>query len=262
MPPRCKVIAHLIRRSIATGDLSPGEFLPSAEELALRYGASPDDVRLAIADLVGNGLISIHADHGPAVSDPPAQSHFTSAAASFRKPVPTQDSQFGESADRIGLVATHQAETAAEPASDQIAVRLEIDIGQQVLHRRTVRHTNAVPAVLEDTYYPCDLVGVESTAVDDITDDFLHGLGWTRVGWTDAVTARFANANEAALLELDYATPVIDRGRICYAMKGEHTRPVSCSLTVFVGGRNRLMYDLKQRDLPRLDELAVEQHLG
>jgi hypothetical protein len=93
---------------------------------------------LAISHLVGNGLISIHADHGAAVSDSPTQSHITSAAASYRKPVPTQDSQ---------------------------------------------------------------------------------------LGWTDAVTARFAVANEAALLELDDATPVIDRTRICYAMKEEHTRP-------------------------------------
>jgi DNA-binding GntR family transcriptional regulator len=258
MPPRYKVIAHLIQRSIATGDLAPGQFLPGAEELALRYGASPEDVRLAISHLGGNGLIAIHADHGAAVSDPPAQSHFTSAAASFHKPVPTQDSQFRESADRVGLIATHRAEIEAEPASDQIAVRLEIDIGQQVLHRRTVRHTDAVPTVLEDSYYPCDLVGTEPAAIDDITDDFLHGLGWTRAGWTDAVTARFAVAIEIVLLELDDATPVIDRTRICYAMKDKHARPVSYTHSVLVGGRNRLMYDLKQHDLPRLDEPGVE----
>jgi DNA-binding GntR family transcriptional regulator len=255
MPPRHKVVAHLIQRSIAAGDFTPGQLLPPEEELAQRYGASPDEVRLAVAHLRSSGLISPDDTQGAAVSDPPTQTHFTSAPASYLKPMPTQDSQFRDSASDAGLVATQRVETEVEAASAAIADRLGLELRQQVLRRRTVRLADAVPVALEDTYYPWDLVGTGPTVTEDINDEFLHGLGWKRVGWEDAITARGATDAEAALLGLDGAMPVVERTRVRYAMKDDaQTRPVSYTQSVLVGARNRLIYSLKQADLPHLDE--------
>ncbi len=255
MPPRHQVVAHLIQRSIAAGNLTPGQLLPPDEELARRYRASSEELHLAIAHLRSSGLISVDDAHGAAVSNPPTQNHVTSASASYLKPFPTQDSQFRESASQVGLAATQRVEADVGPASAEIADRLDIKIGQQVLHRRTVRLANAVPAELEDTYYPCDLVGAEPTVIDDLNDDFLHGLGWIRVGWEDAITARSAADTEAALLGLDDTTPVVERTRLRYAMREDaQTRPVSYTHSVLVGGRNRLIYNLKQADLPQREE--------
>ncbi|WP_406054525.1 GntR family transcriptional regulator [Kribbella sp. NBC_00889] len=251
MPPRHQVVARLIQRSIAAGDLSPGQPLPPDEVLANRYKASSEELRLAIAHLRTSGLITDGGPSGAAVGRPPAQSHVTSASVNYLKPLPNPDRQFRESAGQVGLNATQQAETDIETASAEIADRLDLKLGQQVLHRRTVRLTNAVPTELEDTYYPCRLVGSEPTVIDDLGDDFLHGLGWTRVGWEDAITARNASETEAAILGLG-AVPVIDRTRLRYAMRGDaQPQRVSYTQSVLVGVRNRLIYNMKQADLPQ-----------
>jgi GntR family transcriptional regulator len=254
MPPRHKVVAHVIQRSIAAGNLVPGQLLPPEEELARRYGASPDELRLAIAHLRSSGLISPDDTQGAAVSDPPAQSHFTSAAASYLKPMPTQDSQFRESANQAGLIATQRVETELIAASAAIADRLDLELGQQVLHQRTIRLVNDAPVALENTYDPCNLVGTGPIATQDINDEFLHGLGWKRVAWEDAITARCSTDAEAGILGLVGATPIIERTRVRYAMKAAQPRPVSYTQSVLIGDRNHLVYSLKQADLPHFDE--------
>ncbi|TDD25829.1 GntR family transcriptional regulator [Kribbella turkmenica] len=251
MPARHKVIARLIQRDIAAGTLTPGQALPTDEELARKYKAPIEELRLAIAHLSNSGLITVDDAGEAAVSDPPTQSHVTSASTSYLKPLPRHDDQFHESASQLGLAATQRVETDQAPASAQIADRLDIKLGQQVLHLRTVRLADAVPVELEDTYYPCDLVGTGPAAADSIPDEFLHRFGWTRVGWQDAITARCPTDAEAAHLELTDPSPIIERTRVRYAKKNDGPpRPVSYTQSVLIGGRNQLVYHLKQADLP------------
>lgn len=251
MPPRHKIVAHLIQSSIADGNLVAGQRLPPEDELARHYGVSAAQMHLTIAHLKNAGLVTINAG-GVAIGDPPVQSHTTALPASCDKPAPTQDSLFRQSADQVGLTATQRVDADIRPALAEAADKLEIEIGQQVLCRRTVRFANELPTEMEETYYPCDLAGAELTALGDLIDDFLHGLGWTRVACEDTLTARRATDSEAALFGIDNGDPVIDRARVRFAVRDQtETRPVSYTSSVLVGGRHRLTYVLKQPTSPR-----------
>ncbi len=257
MPPRHRFIAHLIRRSIAAGEFSPGAALPPASELAERYRASPKELRLALAYLDADGLIAIHDDLSAVVRQPPTQTHVMSVSAPLGKSLRSRADQFSAAASEVGLSSTHRIETTTiGPASLEVADRLEIEVGQQVIHRRTVRLANDEPSVLEDSYYPHDIAaGTDPTGVGDL-DELLHALGYVRVGWHDAVTARTPSPAEASLLALEPDRPVIDHDRLLYSMQitNHQVRPVSYVRTVFVGDRNRLTYHHKQSDVPLLDE--------
>jgi len=90
--------------------------------------------------------------------------------------------------------------------------------------------------------------------VDDI-DQRLDALGYLRAGWLDAITARPATPDEAALLRLEAGQPVVDHTRVQYSTRiGDEVRPVSYIRTVFTGDRNRLVYHYKQPDVPAVDE--------
>jgi GntR family transcriptional regulator len=257
MPPRPRFIAHLIRRSIAAGEFSPGVALPPADELAERYRASPEESRLALARLDAEGLIAFHDDLSAVVRQPSTQTHVMSLSAPLGKPLPSRADQFSAAASEVGLSSAHRMKTTTiGPASLDVADRLEIDVGQQVVHWRTVRLANDEPSVLEDSFCPHDIAaGTDPIGVGDL-DELLHALGYVRVGWNDAVTARTPRPDEAALLTLEPDRPVIDHDRVLYAMQltNRQIRPVSYVRTVFVGDRNRLTYHHKQSDVPLLDE--------
>jgi len=257
MPPRHRFIAHLLRRSIAAGELSPGDALPPASELAERYRASPTELRLALAHLDANGLLAFHDDLSAVVRQPPTQTHVMSLSAPLGKSLPSRADQFSAAANEVGLRSAQRTETTTiGPASPEIADRLEIDVGQQVVHWRTVRLANDEPSVLENSYCPHDIAAGTDPAGPGDLDELLHALGYVRVGWHDAVTARTPSPDEAALLALEPGRPVIDHDRVLYSMQmtNHHVRPVSYVRTVFVGDRNRLTYHHKQSDVPLLDE--------
>jgi GntR family transcriptional regulator len=257
VPRRSRFIAHLIQRGIAAGDFSPGTILPSEAELADRYRASPEEVRLALARLDSDGLIILRDDLSAVVCQRPTQMHYMSAAVERRKSTPSRGDRFSEEARRVGLAATDRTEASVGPAAVYVADQLEIGVGELVVHRRTVRIVSDEPSVVEDSYYPRGLVaGPDGDAPGGDIDELLDGLGYVHVGWLDAVAARAPSPDETVLLALEQGVPVIDHRRVLYCMQlSDHlVRPVRFTRTVFAGDRNRLVYQHKQSDAPRLNE--------
>jgi GntR family transcriptional regulator len=255
LPQRHRIIAQLIRRSVAAGEFGPGGDLPSAAELAERYRASPDEVRLALMHLAADGLIVCDDDLGASVRQIPIQTHAMSTSAGFHKPPRSREDQFNAAAREVGLTATHRTETRVSHSSPEVAERLGVESGQNVIHRRTVRLTNDEPSVLEDAYYPDDLAGPAEGSVADI-ERHLRDLGYRQVAWTDAIEARPATLEEADLLRLERDQPVVDHTRVLHSMRiGEwQIRSVSYIRSVFAGDRNRLIYRHKPTDVPLMDE--------
>jgi DNA-binding GntR family transcriptional regulator len=60
--PQYRRIAAELRATIESGELRPGDALPSESALAARYGVARDTVRHALAELQGAGLVE--AVHG------------------------------------------------------------------------------------------------------------------------------------------------------------------------------------------------------
>src|SRR5580704_7131781 len=63
--PASRRIAHHLRRSIQSGELAPGDQLPSERQLAATYGIARNTARGAIRLLVDVGLVT--AEHGRGV---------------------------------------------------------------------------------------------------------------------------------------------------------------------------------------------------
>jgi GntR family transcriptional regulator len=252
MPARPQVVANLIQHRIATGDLGPGETLPSVNDLAADYRASPDELRLALAHLVSAGLIAFRDDRSAIVRQPPTLTHVMSTAASYRKALPSRDDKFTAEASEVGVTSTQRTEISVGHPSLEVADQLAIDVERQVVHRRTVRVANGRPSILEDAYRLHD---PNLNQVDDV-DQQLDVLGYVRAGWRDAITAHLPNSDEAELLEIDPDQPVLAHTRVLYALRIEEqeVRPVGYTRTIYVGDCNRLVYEHKQSDLPHLEE--------
>lgn len=247
MPPRHRVIAQLIQRSIARGQLSAAAGILSLPELAQRFRvSSPEELQLALARLRSDGLIVMRGDLGPVVSDSPMLTQVMSASAGSHKTSLTRDQIFGDGALRVGVTATGRSETTVEPASLDVADQLEIAVGIPIVHRLIVRYAGDEPAALENAYYPHDIVAPADPTAD--VETVIDAAGYRRVGSADAVVARLANSDEAAVLGLDTGSPVLDHARVLYSMKDGHVRPVEYVRTLFAGNRNRLTYEYKQLD--------------
>ena len=259
MPRRHQTIAHLIQRDIASGELAPGAPLPTATELAERYRGSVDDLQLALQYLASNGLIILRDDgHAATVCQPPTQTHIMSVtSAERRKAVRSPEEEFDASARDVGLAPSHQTNTRLVPATPEIAGKLEISVGQQVIHQRSIHLTNETPSVLEDVYLarrsaadsePAHSLGPELT---------LRALGFDAEGWIDTLVARQPNPDESDSLELPSDRPVIQHDRVVRFVRIDHEQveasTVMYTRTVLAGDRNRLSYHHKLSNTPRIE---------
>jgi GntR family transcriptional repressor for pyruvate dehydrogenase complex len=57
-------VAEQLRHMILTGDVQPGEYLPSRKELAARFGVGISTVHEAIQALTAVGLVASHPGKG------------------------------------------------------------------------------------------------------------------------------------------------------------------------------------------------------
>lgn len=64
-------VSEDFRRAVHSGELSPGDALPSTQELARRYATSDSNVHQALTLLVREGLITRRPRHGTVVSERP-----------------------------------------------------------------------------------------------------------------------------------------------------------------------------------------------
>lgn len=250
MPSRHRVIAELIQRRIARGQFGPGSRMPSVQELAEGFGASSAEVQLALARLLGDGLIVMRDGLDAVVSDHPPLMHVMSTSTSLSKEMPTREDLFDSGASRVGHAAAHRSETTIGPSTLEVSDRLEIEIGFPVVHQQTVRLAGDEPAALEHAYYPHDIVATVDPLAEGDLEKLIDAAGYRRVGWVDTVAARLTNPNEAALLALEPGAPVLDHARVLYSTNGEKVRPVTYVRILFIGNRNRLTYEHKQQDTP------------
>jgi len=225
--------------------------VPSAAELAERFGASSPEVQLALARLQADGLIVMRDGLGAVVRDSPTLTHVMSTSAGLDKALPTREDRFDSGTSRVGVAAAHRSERTIGPSPLEVADQLEIAVGSPVVHQRTVRLANDEPAALEDSYYPHDIVASTDPVAAGELEKLIDAAGYRRVGWVDTVAARLANPNEAALLALESGAAVLDHTRVLYCINGERVRPVTYVRILFVGNRNRLTYEYKQPDAPR-----------
>ncbi|MFB7825827.1 MULTISPECIES: GntR family transcriptional regulator [Streptomyces] len=212
--PRYVQIAEEIVEQIRAGVLKPGDLVPSESELVERYGVAGGTIRKAMVEVRASGLVETRHGKGSIVKD--------------RPPVRLRSSDRFRASHRRGGKAAYLAESAQSgatakvsvlfigpmEASEEIAGRLGVEPGAQVLARRRLYFRNGTPVETASSYLPWDVV-------KDIPELFsenpgpggiyarLEGDGHVFEEFVETLQARPASKAEASELALSPGAPVV-----------------------------------------------------
>ncbi|WP_424887666.1 GntR family transcriptional regulator [Streptomyces sp. XH2] len=225
--PRYVQIADEIVQQIRAGVLKPGDMVPSESELVNRYSVSGGTIRKAMVEVRASGLVETRHGKGSMVK--------------ARPPVRQRSSDRFRRSHRQGGKAAYLAESEQAGATARVSVlyvgpmeapkdiadRLGVEDGAQVLARRRLYFRNGTPVETAISYLPWDVV-------KDIPELFaenpggggiyarLEDHGHEFAEFIETLQARPASKAEASELALSPGTPVIhlirdavtDKGRV------------------------------------------------
>ena len=137
-------LKELILGEIQGGALKAGDMIPTEHELMEQYAISRNVVRQAIGELVEGGYLIRKKAKGTFVSTPSANLEKISTLEPFR-----------ESALRTGAIPTTEVlSMEVLDADEEIANRLEIDVGMRVIRILRLHYSNDRPVSLSEAVLP------------------------------------------------------------------------------------------------------------
>jgi GntR family transcriptional regulator len=249
-PPMYQQIAEDLRAQIAAGTLAPGTRLPTELELSDRHAASRNTVRDAIKRLMSQGLVESRPGLGTFVtrtiepfvtvlSPRPATGIASADEASetYLSSVHTQPRQARASAPKVEVL----------PCPREIALRLRVMPGVQVISRHQVCHIDETPWLLQTSFYPLDFItagAIRLLLAEDISEGTVKylasALGLEQVGYQDWVTVRGPDNTERAFFGLMHDATVFELFRTAYA---QDQRPTRVTVTAYPADRNQIVFN-------------------
>lgn len=247
--------ADHVRQAIATGDLQPGERLPSEPQIEAATGINRSTVRFALKALADEGLI-IRTQGKPTIVAPKAPVRKMSTE---RYAVELAHLRAGERPDTAAFVTDHDAEWTdytvsppeydEEPASDADREYLQLGRGAKVMRRRMVKMLGGRPIQIQRSAVPLKLAkgnllsdpNAQPYPGGTLAELYDVGLipNGARLTVTETATARMPNTKERQLLEMAAAGPVWDIVRV---FKVDGT-PVEVSRVIAPTAQNYLVYE-------------------
>jgi len=245
--PMYRQIAEGLRAEIESGTLKPGQQLLTEAELQGRYNASRNTVRDAIRLLMNLGLVETRPGQGTFVTkkiDP-----FVTTLVADPRTGDSETYNFQVSAQKR-KPSLSDIQLEIQKADAQLAARLGIPDGSQVISRHQRRYIDDTPWSLQTSFYPRSLVAQGAERIAD-TDDIEGGvvkylsqaLGLQQVGYRDLITVRTPNSTEVAFFNLppDGRVAVYEIFRTAYDQSGTATR---VTVTVFPTDRNHFTVEI------------------
>ena len=261
--PMYRQIAEDLRARIESGAIARGAKLPTESELRVSYGAARNTVRDAVKLLASRGLVKTRPGLGTFVVRHVEPFVTTLATAALPGPARANgrrrrggrfrgqpggrrgrgvlrgSKQAGPDALGIGAtVAFHQA-------PEDVAARLCLPPGAQVVSRRRQWFMDGSPWSLRTSYYPFEFVAV---ATDLVRAEGLPGgaasyleqrLGLVQVGYQESILARPPTSDEATFLELpdDGRSCVVTVARTCFQQAEHGLVPFRVTIAVLPADR-------------------------
>ncbi len=236
-------IAGELRERISSGQLKPGDFLPTERELAENYGVNAGTIKRATAELVYAGLIERVPGRGGGmrVRENFVITHYASRAE-LPDVVSESDTFFREVREQ-GFTPSQDFTVLIEAMPTDIAKALGVDPGSNAVVRRCVRMVNGHPTSIQDSYYPHWLTELvpDLTTPRDIpigTTQLLTQKGFKQVAFVDVEHSRMPTAEEFSLLKMQPGTSVLEWRRIGYSRE----RPIRVSLHIMSGPTARVVH--------------------
>jgi GntR family transcriptional regulator len=249
--PPYRQVADRLRDAIVSGELAPGEALPSVRALAQQYDVTNVTATRAVDLLRAEGLVDTRLGRGTFVRTPKPVIH---VGAYLTANSDGQRATWTSEGARHGFSATQEiTEVATVPAPAEVAERLHIATGAPTVVRRRVLEADGLPVQLSDSYYPGDLAAGTELAqpgkLRGYTLGALARLGVEVDRFHDELHLRMPTPRETRALRLGKGVPVVRILRTTYAADG---RPVEVADQVLAGDRHVLSYDIPaQAPTPR-----------
>jgi len=246
--PMHQVIAQDLRERIESGELLPGDQLPTELELRSRYGAARNTVRDAVRSLMTLGLVVSRQGQGTFVA------RRLEPFVTTLSPGPENGLSGTEGDDAFAEARRqHRRPSASVPrvetllATRGIADELGVPEGTAVIVRRQERYLDGQPWSLQTTAYPMELAmqgAMSLLMAQDIpggTFAYLRDtLGVAEVGHRDLIQVRPPTDDEARFFDLadNGRVAVVSCMRTGYQDTGEGPAPFRVTCTVFPADRN------------------------
>jgi GntR family transcriptional regulator len=242
-------VADDIRMQIESGELRPGQQLPTLDELAAAYKCSPAVTRKALDLLRQQGLVITIQGKGSFVRKrPSARRHGIDryAKSRWRAGVPILTAEAEAQGHTAGQLMRELAEV---PAPAVVADRFGVPSGTPVWVRRRTTLIDGRPNQLADSYYELGIVSGTLIQQENTgpgggfarLEEAGHELDRIREEWQ----VRMPTGPESVILELPAGTPVVDLIRTTYDTTG---RPVEVMLGVIAGDMVSFAYEFKIPD--------------
>ncbi|MER7505428.1 GntR family transcriptional regulator [Nonomuraea pusilla] len=240
-------MAAELRRAIYSGVLGPGAQLPTEAQLMEDHGVSRNTVRLALGELVNEGLVSRTPRRGTVVRDRRPLLIYPQREL---EPQPKGELReaFAYAVAQEGREPSQYIEVLTVSPVEEIASRLELAEGELAVVRRRLRFVDGQPYNTNDSYFPRDLVADSEIArPGDIArgaNRVLEELGHAQVRVVDDIWARMPNQEEAERLQLELGTPVMVYVRVGY---DRFDTPVRVAVSVLPADKHLIRYELDRR---------------
>jgi GntR family transcriptional regulator len=258
--PAYKQIADDLRRKIEAGELEQGGQLPTELELREEYGASRNTIRDAIKRLIQAGYVETRPGQGTFVltkidpfvttlSADPGSGLAGGEGAAYLSEVSEQHRRAETSAPRIEV----------RQAQREIAARLRVSAGAQVVSRSQERYIDGTAWSLQTSYYSMDLVtrygATRLLLAEDITEGAVKYLGdvaaLKQLGYRDWITARNPNDTEQSFFGIRHDMTVFEIFRTVF---DQHGVPMRVMVTVYPADRNQFIVNVGTLPDPEYDE--------
>jgi GntR family transcriptional regulator len=250
MPPQpmYQQIADDLRRRIEEGIIVPGQQLPTELELREQYDASRNTVRDAIKRLSSSGLVESR----------PGSGTFVTRKIDPFITVLTQDPDTGygggEGAAYLSEVSRDHripehgpVRVELKPAPAEIALRLRIAPGSQVVLRYQERFIDNTLWSLQTSFFPFEFATkaprlLMAENVEEGTVRYLEDiLDIKQSSYRDWITARAPDDNEQRAFGISHDSMVFDVFRSAFDQHGNAFR---VTVTVFPADRNQFIVNV------------------
>lgn len=205
-------IAERLQHEIVAGTYKPGTQLPTELALADAYEVNRHTVRRAIASLTENGFLTATRGRGTFVSDTPI-TYPISSRTRFSEIISANKRQPGGR-----LISSTE-----EGASQEIAKRLDIEVGADVVRIETLHVADGVPITVASIWFRKDLV---PNLVPDYAETGSISEALARAGFGQYrrekswVMAMAASAQDARLLQVEVGFPLMQITSVNVSEKG------------------------------------------
>jgi GntR family transcriptional regulator len=236
------IAAHL-REQIRSGELPPGEPLPTSRELAETYGVTTKTVTAGIDLLKVEGLVVGERGGRRRVrADRPITWNLTAFERGKRRDSRAMD-DWSAAIKMAGRTPAQIVTVSTDTASSKVAEWLGITPGDPVVVRTRIRTVDDRPFQLSTSWFPSAIAAgtlLEQDGDVAVPGGILRAIGHPQLHVRDEISIRMPTPEESDQLSLPPGTPVAEHLRIGYGQDA----PVRAMQTIAPGDRHVLVYEL------------------